>query len=197
MTPITAMERRCRRTWRAIASRAGEGENVERFMMLCYPRVFGYVFNPLTVYFGLDHRGQIRLVIYEVSNTFGERMSYVLRASASSSGHVDQDCRKEFHVSPFNKAGGIYRFRVSPIGDILKVAIRLEENDRTLMTAYFDARKIELTDAALMARVARTGWMTVKVIAAIHLEAAKLWLKGLRLHPRPRPPEPPISYEGR
>lgn len=88
-------------------------------------------------------------------------------------------------------------FAFPPLAIFSRLQFDWRKTTRTLMTAYFDARKIELTDAALMARVARTGWMTVKVIAAIHLEAAKLWLKGLRLHPRPRPPEPPISYEGR
>jgi len=187
-TPIAGYLRR-------IAREAGRADDISRFVMLCYPRVFGYVFNPLTVYAGLDGNGETRLVVYEVSNTFGERMTYVLSAGTDGSGSVNQSCRKRFYVSPFNTVAGDYHFRISPIADTLKLAIRLQEAGRTVMTAYFNARRETLNDRNLAAAIAGTGWMTLKVIAGIHIEAARLWLKGLRLTPRPAPPSPAISFD--
>lgn len=180
---------------RRLAEQAGEGRHIERFVMLCYPRVLGYVFNPLTVYAGLDASGDVRLVLYEVSNTFGERMTYVLRAAPGDDGTVVQSCAKQFYVSPFNDTGGTYHFRMSPFGASLKLAITLETDRRALMTASFSAHRAELSDRNLLKALATTGWMTLKVITAIHFEAARLWMKGLVVIPRPAPPVPPVSFD--
>lgn len=179
---------------RELVAGTPEGERAVRFMMLCYPRILGYTFNPLTVYYGLDSQDEVCVVIYEVNNTFGERKTYVLPASRPESGVIAQSCAKELYVSPFNTPSGTYQFHLTPPEEGLTVGVALRDEAGPLLKAYFRGQRQELTDAALVKALACTGWMTVKVFAAIHFEAAKLWLKGLRLKPRPPAPEAPVSY---
>lgn len=179
---------------KAIAARSGHGSVVNRFMMLCYPRVLGYVFNPLTVYFGLDAGDQVRLVIYEVSNTFGQRQTYVLPATPDCAGLVSQECGKRFYVSPFNAVEGRYSFHATPLDDELTLGVALRTDDGPLLKTYFRARRFELSDANLAYALLKTGWMTVKVISGIHLEALKLWLKGMRIVTRPAGQKTSIAY---
>lgn len=169
-------------------------DGVERFLMLAYPRVLGYVFNPVTVYFGLDADGETKLIIYEVNNTFGQRKTYVLPAAPDPTGTVEQSCQKRLYVSPFNPAEGRYDFHATPIGERLAITVSLSGNEGRVMTGYFSGTRVDLSDGALLRSLTRTGWMTVKVIAAIHYEALKLWAKGLRLVKRPPPPAVPIAF---
>jgi DUF1365 family protein len=173
---------------RGIAQRAAPEAGIERFLMLCYPRIFGYAFNPLTVYFGLDASENVRLTIYEVNNTFGQRHTYSLRAEPNADGVIWQQCEKRFFVSPFNEATGTYSFHVGPIGEELTLGVALRDADGPKLKAWFRGLREELTDASLVSALARTGWMTVKIIVAIHFEAARLRLKGLRLKKRPALP---------
>ena len=177
-----------------VVRQAGQGDDVCRFVMLCYPRILGYVFNPLTVYFGLDDEDRVRVVIYEVNNTFGERKTYVLPAEADEYGLISQSCRKRFYVSPFNEVAGTYNFHITPLDDNLTVGIALKDDAGPLLKAFFRGERLELTDANLLRALRRNGWMTVKVIAGIHYEAAKLWLKGLRLVRRPPAPDNPVTF---
>lgn len=178
----------------SVAAGSGQADKVSRFVMLCYPRILGYAFNPVTVYFGLDEEDRICLVVYEVNNTFGERKSYVVPAQPDGNGLVWQQCPKEFFVSPFNKVAGTYSFHVTPIGDDLTLGVALKDDGGALLKAFFRGQREELTDTNLLWALARTGWMTAKVFIGIHYEAAKLWLKGLRTVPRPPRPETPISF---
>ena len=180
----------------AIADRVTGGGDIARFVMLCYPRILGYVFNPLTVYFGLDADNRVRLVIYEVNNTFGGRQSYVLPAEPDKDGLIVQGCRKRLYVSPFNSGEGTYIFHATPLDDDLTVGVALKDDAGPLMKAYFRGRRTALTDANLLRATRRTGWMTLKVMAGIHYEAAKLWLKGLQPVPRPAKPDTAISIIG-
>jgi DUF1365 family protein len=179
---------------RGIAEQSGVG-GVERFLMLCYPRVLGYVFNPVTIYFGLNGSGNPALIVYEVNNTFGERQTYVVPVEADAGADtVHQSCGKRFYVSPFNSVDGRYSFHITPLEDEITVGIALHTDDGPLLKAFFRGERSELTDATLAGALARTGWLSVKVIAAIHYEALKLWFKGLRLVPRPRRPRSAIAY---
>lgn len=177
-----------------IASRAGYAGTVERFLMLCYPRILGYAFNPLTVYYGVDAEGRVRLMIYEVNNTFGERQTYVLPVTQEGDGPIAQSCSKRLYVSPFNGPKGTYSFHLTPPLEDLTVGVALRDDEGPVLRAHFHGVREELTDAALLRAVAKTGWMTVKVTAGIHYEALKLWLKGMRLKPRPAAPERSIEY---
>jgi len=172
---------------RDLAGSAGRGECVDRFMMLCYPRIAGYAFNPLTVYYGLDPGDRIRLMIYEVNNTFGQRQTYVVPVATEANEDVLlQSCPKSLYVSPFNSDRGSYSFHITRPEENLVVGVALRDEDGPVMKAHFRGCRAPLTDAALLRALARTGWMTVKVIGAIHWQALRLWLKGMRVRPRPR-----------
>lgn len=154
---------------------------INRIFMLCYPAVLGKVFNPLTVYFGIGADGRWLGVIYEVSNTFGQRHAYVLA--------VDDDNRqraeKGFYVSPFNKVEGEYRFNIERTAGALRLNIALFEQGKLKFAARFEGRETPLTDRALFNGLMRLALQPLKVLVAIHWEALKLYLKGLRPTPRP------------
>jgi DUF1365 family protein len=169
----------------AVADKSVPEEKIDRFVMLCYPRILGYAFNPITVYFGLDGTSAVRLVIYEVNNTFGERMTYVIPAIEGKDGLIAQSCRKQLAVSPFNGSEGRYGFRVTALDNDITIGVALKVEGEALLKAHFRACRLPLTDRGLVSALGRTGWMTAKVIAGIHYEAAILWLKGLRVRSRP------------
>lgn len=149
-----------------------------RVEMLCYPRLLGFVFNPLTVYYCRDAADRIQAVIHEVHNTFGERHAYVLPADGDGPT-IRQRADKVFHVSPFVPMQATYRFSLRPPGDDIVVAIREDDADGRLLDAVFTGRRRPLTDRTLLAAVLRHPLMTYKIIAGIHYEAARLWLKGV------------------
>lgn len=165
----------------ALAREAPGGEHVRRIFMFCYPRVLGYVFNPLTVYYGFDGENGLRLMIYEVNNTFGQRHSYVIPVE----GGAAQSCRKTFFVSPFNAVEGRYHFHFNTPDKSLALAVNLSVDDRPVLKAYVHGERVVLTDAALLRAFAAVPFLTLKVIAAIHWQAMKLLWKGLRLKARP------------
>lgn len=161
--------------------------------VLCYPRMWGYVFNPLTVYFCHHREGGLAAILYEVNNTFGGRHTYLIPAAQDRQGRVVQECSKVFYVSPFNAVTGRYRFRVDPPDQHVSVVINHSDAEGPLLHAAFKGRRAPLTDRALLAAFARYPLMTVKVMAGIHWEALRLWRKGLRLVDRPEPPSTPVT----
>jgi DUF1365 family protein len=154
--------------------------------VLCMPRVLGYVFNPLSVYFCRDRTGALAAIVYEVNNTFGERHAYVLPAQAGEAV-VRQHCQKAFYVSPFMPMELCYDFRITPPGAGVVVAVSAGDAEGPVLDACFAGQRRPFTDAALLAALATYPAMTLKVIVAIHWEALKLWVGGLRLIPRRRP----------
>lgn len=146
-----------------------------RVRLLCYPRILGYVFNPLTVWFCDDASGRPLATIYEVHNTFRERHSYVLPAGA------EQAADKAFYVSPFIDMDCRYEFRLTPPGDKVRIAINETQDDRPLLYAAFTGGRHELTDAKLMRLFVTHPLMTLKVTASIHFEALRLLAKGIRI----------------
>lgn len=172
------------RDWlRARLAAAGYGEAGHRILMLCYPRLFGYVFNPLTVYFCHASDGLLRAIVYEVHNTYGERHAYVLDVADPFRAVVRQRCEKRLYVSPFIPMECSYDFRVIAPGDEVNVVIREEDKDGLLLAAAFRGRRRNLTDAALAWMALRYPLMTVKVVVGIHWEALRLWLKGTPYFP--------------
>ena len=171
-----------------LASQAGFGGRRLRCLMLAYPRLLGYAFNPLTVFFWLDENGRTVLVAYQVNNTFGERVTYVIPLDDPSANTIHQQCDKRLYVSPFNPATGLrYSFHVTPPGGKeLTVGVAVRQDGAPLLKTFFRGERHALDDAGLIRAIAATGWMTLKVIAGIHYEAARLWLKGLALHDRPK-----------
>jgi len=163
----------------------------------CYPRLWGYVFNPLSVYYCYTSDGTLEAVLHEVSNTFGDRHSYLLPVSpASADGPIHQSCRKKLFVSPFNPVDHRYDFKVHPPGERYAIGIREFDSEGEVLVATFDGHRQALTNGALARVVLSHPLMTLKVIVAIHWEALRLWRKGVPAAERPERPPGEISFQG-
>ena len=114
--------------------------------MLCYPRVFGYVFNPITVYFCRDTCGDLQVIVYEVNNTFGERRHYVVPVMRSDGGVCFHGCKKSMTVSPFNRCEGDYGFQVREPGDDVMVSVLYRDTSGPLLRALFAGERQPLSD---------------------------------------------------
>ena len=148
--------------------------------LLCYPRFFGYVFNPLSIFYCYDKNLQLKAVLYEVKNTFNEQHTYVFSAS-SSSNLILHKCNKKFHVSPFMEMKTFYNFRLLNPGTILNVFIKQVDSEGTLLTACQVGKKVEISSKNLLFQFLKHPLMSFKVIIAIHFEALRLWIKGVKL----------------
>ena len=168
---------------------AQQGINLSggRVRLLCYPRLLGYTFNPLSVYYCKDSDGRLALLIYEVRNTFGELHTYVLpvRSGDADAAGVRQTADKSFYVSPFIEMPMRYHFRIAPPEESVKLRILETDAEGPLLAATFFGNRRPLTSTALLRAFAALPLMTFKIIAAIHWEALRLWLKGLRPVARP------------
>jgi uncharacterized protein len=177
--PLDATQSLAAYAWREMRKR-DPNQTVRHIMLLCYPRMLGYAFNPLSVFYGLDDAGQIHLILYEVHNTFGGRHVYVAgpfldgEAAASSA-------EKTFRVSPFNQVEGHYCLKASTPGENVAVGVALRTGEGPVLNAYFTAERRPLTNAGLLRVFITIPLMTFKVMAGIHWEALKLWAKGLKL----------------
>jgi uncharacterized protein len=176
---------------RAYAQRRAQERGIDltggRVLLLCYPRLLGYTFNPLSVYFCYRADGQLALLIYEVRNTFGDIHAYALAVDDSdiSDAGVRQQQDKLFYVSPFVEMAMRYHFRVVPPKDRVKLRILETDSEGPLLSATFSGHRRALTTRELLRSFFSLPVVTVKIIAAIHWEALRLWLKGVRLVPRP------------
>jgi uncharacterized protein len=158
-----------------------------RVLLLCYPRLLGFTFNPLSVYFCTRADGALALMIYEVRNTFGDIHAYVLPVQPGelSNAGVRQQQDKLFYVSPFIDMPMRYYFRVSPPGGDVKLRILEADRAGPLLAATFHGRRRELNSAQLLRSFFALPLVTFKIVAAIHWEALRLWIKGARLVRRP------------
>jgi DUF1365 family protein len=156
--------------------------------LLCMPRSLGYCFNPLSVYFCYRADGALAALVYQVHNTFGQRHSYVIPVG-NESGTLHQHRQKAFYVSPFMDMNMRYDFRVTGPGQRIGVGIRTSASAIPIMSAVLTGAREDLTDRNLMKVFLAIPAVTLKVIAAIHWEAVRLWLKGLRWRRRPVPTE--------
>ena len=159
--------------------------------LLCMPRVLGFVFNPISVYFCHGADGRLGAILYEVNNTFGQRHSYLIAAPDPSKGVIQQDCDKRLFVSPFMQMDMTYRFRVVPPSDDVRLMIDGSDGQGPLITTSFLASRQDIDDGTILKALLAHPLMTLMVVAGIHWEALKLFLKGVRLVRRaPAPPEP-------
>jgi DUF1365 family protein len=166
------------------------GTEISKIFMFCYPRVLGYVFNPLTVYYAYDAKDHLRLMIYEVNNTFGGRHSYVIPVAEGFA----QSAPKHFFVSPFNAVEGQYKFHFTAPAGRMALGVSLSANGTPILNAYVSGMRRTLSDSNLLKAFLEVPFLTLKVIGAIHLQAMRLLWKGLRLKPRPRVPNNTVDF---
>ena len=154
-------------------------ENI-KIKLLCYPRIFGYVFNPLSIFFVYDQNEKLVSILYEVKNTFGEQHTYVFKID-NENNLIQNTCSKKFHVSPFIDMDCNYFFRILKPGERLSVVIDQYDQIGKILYASQDGKKADLTGTELIKSYLKHPLMTFKIISAIHFEAFKLWIKGIKL----------------
>jgi DUF1365 family protein len=166
-----------------------ERDHGDSLHVLCYPRILGYAFNPITVYFATHADGETAAILYQVNNTMGERHTYVIPVSVGDTPPFRQSCDKAMYVSPFTPMQSRYSFSIVPPGDDVCISIRQDGDEGHILNASFTGNRQALTPANLWASLAKHPLMTLKVIAGIHYEAFHLWRKGVpifRFEPQSR-----------
>lgn len=178
-----------------LLAKAGVEIGVGAIRLLTMPRVLGFVFNPISTYycFGPDQR--LVAMVYEVTSTFGIRHSYVLPVAPEDGarGLIRQGARKALYVSPFMDMAMDYEFRGHAPGEVVDLTVIGSDAEGVLITAGLSGDREPLTDRALVRAALSVPLMTLKVVAAIHWEALKLFLKGVKLTRQPAPPEKDAS----
>ena len=153
-------------------------ENI-KIKLLCYPRIFGYVFNPLSVFFIYNKNSELISILYEVKNTFGEQHTYVFKTKENEN-YIKHTCKKKFHVSPFIEMDCTYFFKILKPSEKISVIIDQYDEEGKLLYASQDGDRIKLNNKNLVLSYLRHPFMTFKIIVAIHFEAFKLWTKGIK-----------------
>ncbi|MBL0087394.1 MAG: DUF1365 domain-containing protein [Ideonella sp.] len=164
-----------------------------------YPRVWGFAFKPVSFWYAHAADGTLKAVVAEVNNTFGERHAYLLHGPRLAYG---RECvaDKVFHVSPFCSVQGRYRFRFhrtdadSPHGACTVARVDHDNDEGPLLQTSVSGRLSALTLRAVLGLCLRMPLLTLGVVARIHVQALRLWLKRTPLH---RKPEPPAAWVSR
>lgn len=164
-------------------------------VLQCFPRVLGYVFNPVSFWFCHDRAGQLIAVLAEVSNTFGEHHNYLVAHPDHrpiTAGDELKAC-KVFHVSPFFPVRGEYRFRFSRQGGVVSIAIDYWEDGHCQLATRLSGREQPLTGRALLGWLARLPLMSFGVVFRIHWQALRLALRRVPFFRKPHPPTEELS----
>ena len=164
----------------------------------CFPRVLGYVFNPVSFWFIHDRQGVLRVLLAEVNNTFGQRHQYLLTAKrlAPIDQHTSLQCAKVFHVSPFCAVQGTYAFKFTERGVLKRMAIDYYDAPEQLTPLLRTALVIEprtFSNASLLKALVAMPMMTFGVMARIHWQAFKLWRQGAVFHAVPALPKEDLT----
>lgn len=163
-----------------------------------FPRVLGYVFNPVSFWFCHRADGALRAIVCEVNNTFGERHCYLLETGADIANGRELKASKAFHVSPFCRIEGEYRFRFldrTDAGLPMQSVARIDyhDDDGPLLNTSISGAAAPLTDRGVLKAFFTHPMMTAGVMAKIHLQALKLWLRRVPFHVKPEPPASSLS----
>jgi uncharacterized protein len=172
----------------------GQAMEIARIELQCFPRVLGFVFNPLSVWTCFDRSDRPVAVLCEVNNTFGEAHSYLLHENgAPMDWPIRHAHRKDFHVSPFVDMNADYHFRFTRQGDRHAIVIREYQNASLMLVAVQQGTAETITDGKLLYAAFAYPFLTLKVVIMIHWQALKIWLKGGRYHSKPAPPLEEVS----
>ena len=186
MSGITATDRDCPLLEQVRAKlRAAELDASGAIVLMTMPRMLGYAFNPLSLYFCYRKDGALAAILYEVNNTFGQRHSYLIPAIPDADGLVRQESAKSLYVSPFLDTNMSYAFVAAPPKERVAISIIARDKEGPVLIARLSANRIPLTDRTLLRALLAYPFLTLKVVAAIHWEALRLWLKGVRPTARP------------
>ncbi len=157
-----------------------------RAEFICYPRVLGYSFNPLSMWYAYDKDNQLIAIIGEVSNTFGQWHHYVLKLAGGAAKIIEAQAQKVFHVSPFIEMEACYHFRFGVPSDKVFTSIRETRDGVEFFSASEAGRSVQLTDRQLIKQVGFAPLSMLKVIALIHWWALKILIKGGTFHRTPK-----------
>ena len=149
-----------------------------KIKLLCYPRILGYVFNPLSVFYVYDKNDYLISILYEVKNTFGEQHTYIFKVE--NNNLLQHNCSKKFHVSPFIEMNCNYFFRILKPAEKISVIIDQYQLNEKILYASQDGIRADFTSSELIKSYLKHPLMTFKIISAIHFEAFKLWTKGIK-----------------
>ena len=150
-----------------------------KIKILCYPRILGFVFNPLSVFYVYNLQNKLISILYEVKNTFGEQHTYIFKITKDEN-LVQNKCAKKFHVSPFIEMDCNYFFRLLKPGDKISVIIDQYDKEDKILFASQDGIRTDFNSKELIKSYLKHPLMTFKIIIAIHYEAFKLWIKGIK-----------------
>jgi len=166
--------------------------NISKIKILCYPRIFGYVFNPLSIFYCYEN-DKLKSIFYEVKNTFNEQHTYIFKIKDGE--EIKQKCKKKFYVSPFMDMETFYNFKLIDPNQRLSVMIKQTDAEGTVLTATQTGYKKEFNFKQLLINFFRYPLMTLKIISSIHFEALLLWKKGAIYRKRDKKVFNNLSYE--
>jgi DUF1365 family protein len=177
---------------------AGHNMPDGQIWLQCFPRIFGYVFNPVSFWLLHDQQGQLRFLLAEVNNTFGQKHQYVLSDAQGGALLADRPltCEKVFHVSPFCPVQGQYKFAIQQTSKGEKISIDYFDDasiEQALVLTAITTQFQAFTMAALFKRLLHMPFMTFGVVARIHWQAFKLWRQGAKFHSTPPLPEHAVT----
>lgn len=165
--------------------------------LLCFPRLFGLVFNPLSIWYCYDTEDNLRTVLYEVRNTFGEWRGYMLPVAENNAGRstgIRQSCDKTFYVSPLLDMNCRYNFTLNDPAEKLSIGIRETQADKRTLLAVQTGKRVSFTARNIRRTLLSHPLMYFKIIAAIHWEALRVLLKGVKFHVNPRSKSGDVTY---
>jgi uncharacterized protein len=160
---------------------------VGKILLLTLPRILGYVFNPISVFFCFDQQGRPLAAVAEVGNTFGEWKRYLVPLASNGSFHLRTV--KHFYVSPFSDLDLEFDFRFDLPGERLRLLIDDYRSEEKELVSSLTGTRVPLTDATLVRFTLKYPLLTLKVILGIHWEAFRIWRKGVTARRKEAQPE--------
>lgn len=187
----------CLLTWiRGLLQEAGLPHDGEVHLQT-FPRVLGYGFSPVSFWYCHDAQGALRSVLAEVNNTFGEHHLYLLQAEGGQpiTGRSKLHSSKVFHVSPFCKVEGHYQFSFRDGEHSRFAGINYHDSEGVLMRTSISGKSLPFNAANLRRCLFKQPVLTLGVVARIHWQALRLWLRKVPFNRKPEPPSAHLSHE--